>query len=84
MPKPRWPDQQRRGQQIKEANKLTSKWFHEKWEQAVNRASSIDFPVVRCKLSASWIGTLQFFGWPICHDQSLPFEDDARNKALLT
>jgi hypothetical protein len=39
-----------------------SKRFHEVWEQAVNGASSIDFPVIRCRLSASWIGMLQFFG----------------------
>lgn len=50
-----------------------------KWEQASNGASIIDFPVVRCRLSAIWIGRFNF-----CHDQSLPFKDDARNKALRT
>lgn len=55
-----------------------------KWEQAGNGASSIDFPVVRCRLSASWIGRFNSSCWAICHDQSLPFKAVARNKALRT
>jgi hypothetical protein len=55
-----------------------------KKEQASNGASSIDFPVVRCRLSASWIGRFNSSCWAIRHDQSLPFKGDARNKALRT
>jgi hypothetical protein len=51
---------------------------------SINGASSIDFPVIRCRLPASWIGTLQFLVGRFCHDQSLPFKGDARNKALRT
>jgi hypothetical protein len=42
--------------------RVSPKRFREVWEQ-VNYASSIDFPVVRCRLSASW--TLQFIGGAI-------------------
>jgi hypothetical protein len=64
-------------------NKSSAERFHE-IGKASNGASSIDFPVVRCRLSASWIGRFNSSCWAIRHDQSLPFKGDARNKALRT